>query len=439
VCVRVQVPPCVTPFTLLSRHECALAVPRYGEAPVIPPILINRKTNTPIYSAILTPEERAAIRQTDAFPPANDGSRLDRIERVWGERESNVNYGRRVRAEEKKREREERLKEKMERRARRELELDRRVLQQQVVVDQTQQRVQMGTTRTTGTAGTTDVDMEDVADVKMERVQVKEGRKKVVEEEPEAEPTTIKTTPTTIPNGHLSGSSRDKEKRERDRDKEKPSSSSTQPAVTPQPQATGFGKKKKRVLSSDETDMPEPEPNGSVAVARMKKREDSERPTTSNGPSSKDKDRKVSVKKREEDRPSKPKDEDFLPKKRKLVNGDHERKDRDGLGIGSAPGSGSTRNNRIVSESTLTESDVETRKPVKKGGRIRRNSNASNNTKSERSGERQDTRSVSQTPVPTLGTGIKAIFAGQRNPLQPVERDGMLCWRGHTKRVSFAS
>ena len=102
--------------------------------------------------------------------------------------------------------------------------------------------------------------------------------------------------------------------------------------------------------------------------------------------------------------------------------------------MGSAPGS-SSKTNRIVSESTLTESDAETRKPAKKGARPRRNSNVSNATKSERSGERQDARSVSQTPVPTLGTGIKAIFAGHKNPLQPVERDGMLCWRGHTKRV----
>ena len=409
-----QAPPCVTPFTLLSRHECTLAVPPPGELPVIPPILINRKTNTPIYSAILTPEERAAIRQQDAFPPAAEGSNLDRLERVLGQRESHVAYSRRIRAEEKHRLRDERLKEKLERRARREAEII---------------RAQEAAAR----ADTADVEMEDVTDVKPERTKVKQGKRSTLEDDVEV--------PTT--NGHPGPSSaRDKDKRERDRDKDRERDKDkelAQPAVVSQatlPTTGGFGKKKKRVLSSDETDMPEP--NGSVAIARTKKREDSGRttPTGVNGSSNRDKDKKPLLKKREDDR-GKSRDDDFVPKKRKLVNGDHDgKKDRESLGMGPTPGS-SSKTHRIVSESTLAESDAETRKPTKKGARPRRNSNVSNATKSERSGERQDARSVSQTPVPTLGTGIKAIFAGHKNPLQPVERDGMLCWRGHTKKVSI--
>jgi hypothetical protein len=419
----------VTPFTLLTRHECTLAAPRNGQGPTIPPNLIDHKTGRPVFSAILSPEEKAQLRQHDIFPPAAGGSRAEQLERMLGQRESAAAQELRLRAEEHHRAREERKrnkerrKEKMERRekaaakARRETDDD--------------EREEDGM----------DVDMEDVQEVP-ERAKVREGKRRQVEE--------VEKVPDIQVQGPSTSVSRDKERRERDRDKDRPrerdkpadtlpppkQQQNASPAVaTPtvvNPQPT-YGKKKKRVMSSDETDLPPP--NGSVAVARAKKREETDRasPVATNGVV---KEKKTI--KREEDR-GKSRDEDFEPKRRKVVNGDHDsgRKQRETLGIGAGPGRPG-KSSRVVSESTLTESEAETKRPAKKTGRARRNSNASNNTKSEKSGQRDDPRSVSQTPVPSARSGgIKVIFQGQPNPLQPVELGGMLCWRGHTKRVSM--
>lgn len=355
---------------------------------------------------------------------------MERLERVLGERESYAMMVHRIRAEEQQKLRQELRREKEERRRERS---ERRA---QAVVARRPREDADAEDEKEDEGMDMDMDMDVDVEEEPEPIEVRQGKRRQVDEVPDIR---VNGPSTSVSTG------RDKERRERDRDKDrprerdKPTSGTTQqrtnvtlPAAAVNTPPT-FGKKKKRVLSSDETDMPTP--NGAVAAARTKKREETDRasPVAVNGNV---KEKKAGVVKREEDR-GKSRDEDFVPKKRKVLNGDGDsgRKEREMLGIGPGPGRPS-KTSRIVSESTLTESETDGKRPAKKTGRTRRNSNASNNTKSERSGERQDGRSVSQTPVPTVGTSIKAIFAGQKNPLQPVERDGMLCWRGHTKKVS---
>jgi hypothetical protein len=287
-----------------------------------------------------------------------------------------------------------------------------------------------------------DVEMEDVRETAREveppvkeRSKVKEGKRRVAEDGEGM-------------NGQA-GSTRDLERRERDRDKDRDREKEKETTTTAP--TYGLGKKKKRVMSSDEQDMPVP--NGIVGSVRTKKRDETQ---GQNGldivmASRKDSEKRTTIKKRDDGERErtvvKPKQEDAAAiKKRKLVNGDSEarerevrRKDSQREALGVSAGPSSSKGNRIVSDQTVTESEAEARKSNKKPGRPRRNSNASNVTKSEKSGERRqgdDGRSVSQTPTPAVGAGIKAIFAGHKNPFQPVERDGMLCWRGHTKRVS---